>query len=197
MICNNTTIYLNASENSFHQNQVILNSISNFFGFYVIPITSGFGFFINVLIFILLCSKNLTHQFYRYFQCKTTFDIIYSIIGIGFQNAFCPNCLDTLVNTKEALIYHFYGVILPTRIFYMCSSCMNIFLTINRIGELSVGEKNPLQKISAKILFLLISLASVCVFLPYFFIYEFPQLDRESTTMSNLSDFGKKLSKIF
>ena len=116
-------------------NQIIavLDSISNIFGYYFIPILSGAGFLLNTISLIILSSSTLKPQIYRYLRCKTIYDIIFSLIGIGFQNSVCLNCPDKVINTRLALIYTNFGIFIPIRVFLLCKRCMDICLTIKKL----------------------------------------------------------------
>ena len=73
----------------------LIDRISNIIGLNFITLVSIIGLVLNLLSIKLLTHKSLKHEFYKELKCKSIFDSIVCLIGVGYLNNNClrPNQL--------------------------------------------------------------------------------------------------------
>jgi len=114
-------------------------------GYYVIPIMSGIGFLLNLLCFIVFMSSRFRLKSkLKYLIAKLFLDMLFCLIGIGFQNDLCiQNC--TLNCSLFFQIFRLYAFKFTSNLLYVSIGFISICLTYDRYLIL-LNKKNWLNK---------------------------------------------------
>ena len=113
---------------------LVLNKVSDIIGIYFITVITSIGCICNFMFLILVSHKSLKHKFYDCLWTKAFCDLIVSIIGIGYLNNACVECIKD--RTYWALFYNLYMIKIPLRIALVASTYTEIYLILNRLISL-------------------------------------------------------------
>lgn len=176
----------NISSSIYFLNINTMNSISNAFGYFLIPVISVIGLFLNLSITILLGKNKFKHKFYKYLGCKTVIDLIICINGIGFMNSFCSICQENVSNTLLVQIYKLHLVKNSLRVLLALSSLFEVFLSLNRYMTIT-NKKNIFTDIRTRILIPGLFLFSFLLLVPYLLWITIQKQGTEYIIIYNLS----------
>ena len=139
----------NTTSNNFVFDNALLDRISDIIGFYFITLVSIIGLALNLFSIKLLMHKSLKHEFYKYLKCKSIFDSIVCLIGVGYLNNNCLHYRPNFYNTYGILFYLLYLIRVPIRMTLLASALSEVYLTFNRIFTFT-SKTNILKNISIK-----------------------------------------------
>ena len=155
----------NSSINSFY----VLDQISYIIGYYVITVICAIGVITNYCFLRVLSSKNLKHKFYSNMWIKTFCDLVVCLIGAGYLNNACNECLKKM--TYNELFYNLFIIKLPLRIALNASTYAEIYLIFNRCISL-FKIKSRLLYLNKWLAIIIIHFIIILINLPFFFIFE-------------------------
>ena len=172
---------------------VFIRKFTDIIGYYVIPIMSGTGFLLNLLCFIVFMSSRFRLKSkLKYLIAKVLFDMIFCLLGIGFQNDLCPlNC-----NLRHSLLFQIFRLYIfkfMSDSLYVSVGFINICLTFDRYLIL-LNKKNWLNKIhNFKYIVSACLCSSLVLFVPDLFAQKIVSAGGNETALFRikLTEFGQ------
>ena len=182
---------MNTSNETIHLHLIlVLERISDIIGYYLITLVSIIGLILNLFSIKLLMHKTLKHKFYSYLRCKSIFDSIVCLFGVGYLKNNCLLCITNNFNSYGILFYQIHVIRIPFRSALLASTLSEVYLTFNRIYSFS-NIKTCLNNIQAK--FLITFIVAMCIFLDgiSYFSVEIKESNVTGIYYSKLTGFGK------
>ena len=171
-------------------NYSLLNLFSYITSYYLISIVSLVGFFLNLASINLLTNKRLKHKFYKYLKCKSICDTAVCLLGIGYLNSNCFQCVDGSYGTFAMLFYKLYIIKFAYRITLLSSALSEIYLNLNRIFSFS-NRNNLLNNMPVKYYMTCVVLTPVVfAVIPYLGV-EIKRMNESNMYSVSTTSFGK------
>lgn len=141
--------------------------LSEILGYYIIPGTALFGFFINLfLCFILYKVSKFKRRFYNIIFSKILTQTITCAMGMSWQNASCTNCIES----KETVrFFKFFILTNFITVLYFIDCFLDILITYDRYCLL-INKKTRIGRISFVYIYSIIVVFSIILCSPRFFI---------------------------
>ena len=175
----------------FDKNTELLDSVSKVMGSYVSSIICLIGLVINISLLAHINKHSFRHKMYDTVRVCTIIDLLICIIGIGYNNSGCTSCLNTKLNTQNALFYQWFIINVSLRGFLIASALAEINLILNRYLIISNIEWPFIRNLSKKKMFTIMFLVSFLMFMvPTYLTIEIVPVEEGFYTWT-LSDFGK------
>ena len=182
---------MNTSNETIHLHSIkVLERFSDIIGYYLITLVSTIGLILNLLSIKLLMHKTLTHKFYKYLRCKSIFDSIVCLFGVGYLKNNCLLCIKNHLNSYGILFFQIHVIRIPFRSALLASTLSEVYLNLNRIYSFS-NVKTCLNNIQAK--YFITFIVATCLFLDgiSYFTVEIKESNQTGIYYSILTDFGK------
>ena len=185
---NQTVLYHNGTND---KTKSLLNTLSEVTGTYLVTIVNSIGLLINLLMLKILVNKKLKHSFYNYLWIKAFIDVLVCFIGIGYLKTVCIACLNTTRNTYGFIFYHWFIIMINTRVLFMTSAFHEIFLIYNRVIIIA-NKKNISAHVNLKYYVPMIVIIPILMFFPAYFSFTIAQHASDKTLyFTTLSNFGE------
>ena len=181
---------LNASTRNQTGYCYVLYSIADAIGYYLITIVSLLGFCLNLLSIKLLAAISVKHKFYKYLLCKSIWDALICLLGVGYLNSNCAVCNENNINTYWTLFYKVYVIRISLRILVSTSTLCEILLTFNRALSFST-KRNLLNHWSIKCHMLCCLMVPFSVGVPVIFSFQLKPLNQTHMFYWTLTSFGE------
>lgn len=153
-----------------------VESVADCIGLYAIPYSAAIGLMLKIFLIIILSSRNLSNDFYKYLTVKTVFDILVNMLGLLYNNSICLKCQRYIRSNSYWYIFFSIFIEVPfLRVFMMASFLCNVYLTYNRTSVFVTRLKyNNIHWVFLSVFTFSFSLA---LFIPGFFAYKIEPLD--------------------
>ena len=194
---------LNAFEinlnHSFHIKtnfEEIIDRTASFIATYLIGLISLSGIYINLSCLVHIGQRMNTQTcYYRYLWITRFANVFVCLVGVGYMNSYCLNCIETYQNSYMLLFYKWYVINIPFRVIYFVGIASENILILTRC-LIFYAKKDPLKKISLLKINIFIYLFAILTMLPLYFAFDF--IPSENGYIWQPSKFGKSFfSKVF
>jgi hypothetical protein len=169
-----------------------INLYINTIGYlYIIPAINVAGVFLNIVCIILLCSKSLKGDIYKYLLLKTVCELLIVILGAMLPYGNCVNCLS--FQTLGAQIYRAYGVNILNSILFAVSMLTELGISYDRL-VIFKKYASCLPKIPVKYAFVGIFSISIGIFVPFIFSNSIVEIEQQTNRWRvMMTAFGRSI----
>ncbi len=146
------------------------------------------GVILNVLVLIVMSNKSLLHPLYNFFRCRQFVNLIVCVLGCGWVDQLdidIPNAY-----SRKFYVYYIFGV--PFRTAMTSSAISDLILSLNRYYIIT-NRTTFLIRISKLRNLAICLLFPICIYIPYFFIYEIQSTNNENEFVLKLTDLSNSI----
>ena len=162
------------------------------------PILEGFGVYLNILAFILLCTSKSNKRIDNYLKLITITTCLLLLVSLGSQNYDCcfftrsnftfSYCIDYKANSFFTNVYQLYFQDITIQVLIFLITLTEISMTYDKLCRVQ-NKKGLLTKLNFSVIASIIVSISIATKIPQFFASVIKRNANETYEI-NISDFG-------